>query len=139
MPDVNVLVYAHRAETRDHLRYAKWIEALATGPEPFALSEAVLHGFLRIVTNQRIFNPPSTMAQAYRFVDSLLARPQCAVLRPGPQHWQIFRDLTNRPRISGKLVADAAHAATAVENGCEWVSADTDFALFVPPLRWQHL
>jgi len=27
----------------------------------------VLHDFLRIVTNHRIFNPPSTMAQAYRF------------------------------------------------------------------------
>ena len=139
MPDVNILVYAHRAETTDHLRYAKWIETLATGPEPYALSEVVLHGFLRVATNGRIFNPPSTTAQAYRFVDSLLARPQCVLLRPGPLHWKIFRDLTNRPRVSGKLIADAVHAAIAIESGCEWVSADTDFALFSPPLRWQHL
>jgi hypothetical protein len=72
-------------------------------------------------------------------MDSLLTRPQCTLLRPGPLHWKIFRDLTSRPRISGKLVADAAHAATAIETGCEWASADTDFALFAPPLRWQHL
>jgi hypothetical protein len=36
MPDVNVLVYAHREESPDHERYAKWLASLATGPEPFA-------------------------------------------------------------------------------------------------------
>jgi predicted nucleic acid-binding protein len=36
-------------------------------------------------------------------------------------------------------VADAVHAAVAIENGCEWVTADTDFSRFVPPLRWMRL
>jgi hypothetical protein len=27
----------------------------------------------------------------------------------------------------------------AIESGCEWVSADTDFARFVPRLHWKHL
>jgi toxin-antitoxin system PIN domain toxin len=139
MPDVNILVYAHRAESREHARYAAWVQALATAPEPFALSEPVLQGFLRVVTNRRIFSPPSTTAQAWRFIDSLLERPQCTLVRAGPRHWKIFRDLTSRPGIAGKLVADAVHAALAIETGCEWVSADTDFAAFAPPLRWQHL
>lgn len=139
MPDVNVLVYAHRAETREHVRYAGWLTELATGPSPFALSETVLHGFLRIVTNRKIFNPPSTMPDAFLFLDALLARPGCCVLRPGPAHWNIFRGLCEDRNLSAKLVADAAHAALAVETGCEWVSADTDFARFVPALRWRHL
>lgn len=42
MPDVNVLVYAHRADTREHLEHAAWISRLAGGEEPFALSELVL-------------------------------------------------------------------------------------------------
>lgn len=139
MPDVNVLVYAHREETAGHARYAEWLTALASGVEPFALSEPVMHGFVRVVTNARIFEPASTSEQAFRFLDALLKRPNCCVLRPGAGHWGIFRQLCEEKKLRGKLVADAAHAALAIETGCEWVSADTDFARFAPELRWQHL
>lgn len=139
MPDVNVLVYAHREEVPAHARYAQWVIGLATGLEPFALSEPVLHGFIRVVTNPRIFHPPSTLAQALQFVDALLQRPNCVVMRPGPGHWRIYRQLCEAGPLHSKLTADAAHAALAIEMGCEWISADTDFARFAPPLRWKHL
>jgi toxin-antitoxin system PIN domain toxin len=139
MPDVNVLVYAHREETPAHARYAAWLVDLADGPEPFALSEFVLHGFVRVVTNPRIFNPPSTIGQAFRFLDALLALPNCAVIRAGSGHWGIFRELCESGKVRGKMVADAVHAALAIESGCEWVTADTDFARFAPLLRWKHL
>jgi hypothetical protein len=139
MPDVNVLVYAHREETPGHERYAAWLTALAGGSEPFALSELVLHGFIRVVTNGRIFDPPSTCGQVFDFVDELLARPGCTMIRPGLEHWTIFRQLCEDGKLRGKIVADAAHAAVAIESGCEWVTADTDFARFAPLLRWMHL
>jgi hypothetical protein len=139
MPDVNVLVYAHREETPAHGHYATWVKNLAGNPEPFALSELVLHGFLRIATNRRIFDPPSTATQAFRFIDALLERPNCCVVRPGLDHWQIFRRLCTEMQLKGNLVADAVHAAVAIESGCEWVTADTDFARFGPLLRWKHL
>jgi toxin-antitoxin system PIN domain toxin len=139
MPDVNILVYAHREGTAHHKRYAEWLTRLATGPEPFALSEIVLHGFVRVVTNPKIFQPPSTLQQAFAFLDALIARPGCTMIRPGAEHWKIFRSLCESGRAKGKLAADAAHAALAIETGCEWVTADTDFARFAPPLRWTHL
>jgi toxin-antitoxin system PIN domain toxin len=139
MPDVNILVYAHREEAREHRRYAEWLMECATGAEPFALSEPVLHGFVRVVTNPRIFDPPSTCEQAFRFLNAFLARPACILIRPGPRHWPIFHQLCTSSRISGKLVADAVHAAVAIESGCEWVTADTDFSRFAPPLRWMRL
>ncbi len=139
MPDVNILVYAHRQETPTHRRYAEWLTSLAEGPAPFALSELVLHGFVRVVTNPRIFDPPSTPAMAFRFLDALLERPGCCLIRPGPNHLNIFRRMSEDGRLQGAIVADAAHAALAIESGCEWVSADTDFARFAPQLRWQHL
>ena len=139
MPDVNVLVYAHRQESPEHQRYADWLTKLATGPEPFGISELVLHGFLRLVTSPRIFSPPSTLEQALRFIDALLSLPSCNLMRPGPQHWSIFRELCGSTRLKGPLIADAVHAALAIESGCEWVSADTDFARFAPRLRWAHL
>lgn len=139
MPDVNILVYAHREETPQHERYAAWLTKLAEGPEPFALSELVLHGFLRVATNLKIFDPPSTTTQAFRFLDALLERPGCCPIRPGEEHWAIFRQLCADGELKGNLVVDAAHAALAIESGCEWVTADTDFARFVPSLRWRHL
>lgn len=138
MPDVNVLVYAHREETHAHDRYAAWLTGLATGAEPFALSELALHGFLRVVTNPRIFDPPSTVRDGLQFIDGLIARPTCCLIRPGPHHWSIFRRLCEDGNLKGKIVADAAHAAVAIESGCEWATADTDFARFAPPLRWRH-
>jgi hypothetical protein len=139
MPDVNILVYAHREETPEHGRYAKWLADLATGAEPFALSEAVMQGFLRVVTNPRIFDPPSSATDAFAFLEALMEQPQCNVLRAGAGHWAIFRRLCRQSGVRGKLVADAVHAALAIEYGCEWVTADTDFGRFAPVLRWSHL
>jgi uncharacterized protein len=139
MPDVNILIYAHREETPVHDRYGSWLTGLAEGPAPFALSELVLHGFVRVATNRKIFDPPSTTTQVFRFLDALLERPGCCVIRPGLDHWGIFRRLCAAGELKGNLVADAAHAAVAIESGCEWVTADTDFARFAPSLRWMHL
>jgi len=139
MPAVNVLVYAHREESPSHERYAAWLVNLASGPEPFAISEFVMHGFIRVVTNPKIFDPPSTVAQALEFLDALLALPTCSVIRGGSNHWSIFRNLCETGELRGKIAADAVHAALAIETGCEWVTADTDFARFAPPLRWKLL
>ena len=139
MPDVNILVYAHREEAPEHARYASWITELVQRPEPWALSEPVMQGFIRVVTNPRIFSPASTAQQAFQFLEALSARPNCVVLRAGSGHWQIFRQLCESKSLRGKLVADAGHAALAIETGCEWVTADTDFARFAPSLRWRHL
>ena len=41
MPDVNILIYAHREEEKCHEAYAKWLKTLIDGAEPFALSVLV--------------------------------------------------------------------------------------------------
>lgn len=46
LPDVNLLIYAHRAEPPEHERYAEWLIEMAHGPEPFALSELGASGFV---------------------------------------------------------------------------------------------
>jgi uncharacterized protein len=61
LPDVNVLVYAHRQDTPEHDRYAAWLRALVESPEPFAVAEIVLAGFLRIVTNPKILECATPM------------------------------------------------------------------------------
>ena len=136
MPDVNVLVYAHREDASDHVEHAEWLSRLAAGDEPFALSELVLQGFVRVVTNPKIFVRPSTLDEALAFVDQLRRRPTCHLLRPGARHLDIFVSLCRGAHATAGLVSDAYHAALAIEHGCEWVTNDTDFARF-PGLRWR--
>jgi len=138
LPDVNVLIYAHREDsTADHPRYARWLIELATGREPFALSLLALAGFVRIVTNPRVFRRPSTLAEAFAFVGELERRPTARLIGPGPAHLEIFRRLCESSDAAGKLVADAQHAAVAIEHGCTLVTTDSDFDRF-PELRWRH-
>ena len=138
LPDVNVLIYAHIEDSiPEHAEYAAWITRLATGPEPFALSVFVLSGFIRIVTNPRVFDPPSTLNQSFGFISSLVQRPTARIVGPGPDHLGIFERLCCESGAAGKLVADAQHAAIAVEHGCTMVTTDSDFSRF-PGLRWQH-
>jgi len=137
MADVNVLIYAHRREPPDHPAYARWLVGVAQGEEPFALSELVSTGFVRIVTNPRIFQPATARGVALAFIANLRNRPNCRPLRPGPDNWRIFETLCEQADAHGKLIADAYHAALAIEHGCEWVTNDADFARF-PGLRWRH-
>ncbi len=135
--DVNVLIHAHRRESPDHARYAEWLRALATGSEPFALSELGCTGFVRIVTNRKIWAEPTKINDALQFVEQLRRRRRAHSLTHGPGSWDVFARLCLAARAHGKLVADAYHAALAIEHGCELVTADADFARFAG-LRWRH-
>ncbi|HJS73872.1 MAG TPA: TA system VapC family ribonuclease toxin [Vicinamibacteria bacterium] len=119
--DVNVLIYSHREDsTADHPRYATWLKELAAGQEPFALSVLALAGLVSIVTNPRIFKPASTLDQVFAFTAELVQRSTARVVAPGPAHLAIFEELCRDSRAEGKLVADAQHAAVAIEHAARW-------------------
>jgi hypothetical protein len=135
--DVNVLVYAFREDARDHASYRAWLGDLVSGNEAYAASEIVLSGFVRIVTHRRIFPIPTSVSAALRFVEAYKSQPNCVLVAPGPRHWEIFATLCREAEAEGGLVADAYLAAMAIESGCEWITADRDYARF-PGLRWRH-
>lgn len=136
-PDVNVLVYAHRVESPDHGGYAEWLTKVATGAEPFGLSDLVCSGFVRIVTNPRIWRPATEPTVALSFVDRLRRRRGCRLLAPGSGTWTVFARLVEGATARSKLVADAYLAALAIEHGCTLATCDGDFARF-GDLRWVH-
>jgi uncharacterized protein len=140
MPDVNVLVYAHREDEAWHAAYAAWLNRLINGPEPFALSVLVAVGFVRIVTNQRIFEDPTPLPVALAAIEHMTAHPRCRVVHPTAHHFHDVARLCRAAHSEGKHVADAQHAALAISSGCTWVTRDGDFARFEPDgLRWKHL
>ena len=112
-----------------------WLTALVEAPEPFAVAELVLAGFLRIVTNPKIFRPATPMKTALAFCRRLVEWPRAVFVAPSRTHWDLFVKMCNA--IEGPLVTDAYVAALAIEHGCELITTDSDFARF-QGLRWRH-
>lgn len=133
--DVNVLIYAHRADVPQHISVRDWYESEVNGPAAFGMAELVLSGFVRIVTSPKIFADPTPLDLALTEVEQLRRRPNFVPIRPEHRHFDIFMRLCREGNVKGKLVADAYLAALAIEHGCEWISFDRDFARF-PSLNW---
>jgi uncharacterized protein len=136
LPDVNVLLYAFRADSQDHAQYRRWLNSVVNGVAAYAISPQVLAALIRITTHPRIFVKPSSLAEVTDFARRLLAQPHCQVVQPGPRHWDIFCELCRKARGTGNLVQHAWFAALAIEFGCEWITTDRDFARF-EGLRWR--
>ena len=137
LADVNVFIHAHRPDTESSKEYAAWLTRALTGPEPFGVSSLVLSGFLRVVTNHRVFADPTPPDVALAFCEDVRSAPAAVMTLPGPRHWQIFRQLCEATGARGNVVPDAYLAALAIEHGATWISTDTGFARF-PGLRWRR-
>ena len=135
--DVNVFVHAHKEGTDRHADYQRWLTDALEGDEPFGVSEYVLSSVVRIVTNRRAFDPPSSLDEALEFVAVVRSHPNATCVTPGSRHWDIFTRLCRDAGAKGNLVPDAYLAALAIESGGEWVTTDRDYARF-SGLRWRH-
>jgi toxin-antitoxin system PIN domain toxin len=135
--DVNVLLYAFRADSERHDAYRGWLIERLASPENVGVSELVLSAMIRIATHPRVFVHPSTLEEALAFAEAIRSRPNAVPVAPGPRHWAIFRDLCERAQARGNLVLDAYFAAMAIESSCEWITTDRDYTRF-PGLRWVH-
>ena len=128
--DVNVLVHAHRADLPQHANCLRWLESVIEGDDAYGVSDIVLSGFIRVVTHPKVFVKPSPLTDALAFAAQLREQPNAVLVAPGARHWDIFQRLCIASAVRGNLVPDAYLAALAIESGCEWVTADRDFARF---------
>lgn len=131
---MNVLVLAHRADQDEHDPVRRWLEREVNSERPFALADVAVAGFLRIVTNARIYHRPTALSAAVAFVDGLVEQPTCVPVAAGSRHWAILRGLLRDADARGNLVPDAHLAAVAIEHGATVATRDRGFARF-PGLR----
>ena len=136
LPDVNVLIYAFRADFAQHAVCHRWLIDVVSGDARFGMSPTTLAAVVRITTNPRAFKEPSAIEEAFGFCEDLLNQPHCQVVEPGERHWDIFRRLCIASGTKGPRVSDAWFAALAIEWGCEWITLDRDYARF-PGLTWR--
>jgi uncharacterized protein len=135
LADVNVLIYAFRTDVPEHAVCRAWLDRTILNDGPFGVSRLTLAAVVRVTTNQRTYQTPSTLDEAFGYCADILGQPNCQVVEPGERHWDIFQRLCIETDTRGPRVTDAWFAALAIEWGCEWITTDRDFARF-PGLKW---
>jgi toxin-antitoxin system PIN domain toxin len=135
--DANILLYAEDSLHPRHEQARAWWDAQLSGNGVVCLCWPVLCAFIRIATNQRVFENPLSPEQAVARVQSWLDQPCTRVIRPTERHWTVFQQVLADGQAVAGLVTDAHLAALAIEHGCELASTDSDFARF-PKLKWNN-
>jgi hypothetical protein len=130
LPDTNLLLYAYNALDPRHTQARNWLKALLNGNEQVAFCWPVITGFLRLITNPRIFPNSFEMQEAIEIVDRWLQLPNAVVVDATDRHWHILSRLLVSAQVRAAMTTDAHIAALAIEHGATLHSADKDFARF---------
>jgi len=136
--DTNILIYAHRRDSPFHAAAAGRVRALAQGTQPWAIPWPCVHEFFSIATHPRVYDPPSTTAQACAQLSAWLESPSLVLLGEGSTHWGTLRALVTDGKVAGPLVHDARIAALCLASGVtELWTLNRDFSRF-PALKTRN-
>jgi toxin-antitoxin system PIN domain toxin len=126
--DTNVLVYAKMEGMPEHTKVSRWLSAAAADPNSdIILCETSILAFLRISTNEKLFDPPLDLNDAKDFLQHFLSLPNVGLFQPTPQHFSDVASLATDHDMSGRHMMDAHLAALALNTGAALVTRDKDF------------
>jgi predicted nucleic acid-binding protein len=104
---------------------------LAEGAGAWAIPWPCVHELLAVVTNARIYSPPTEIGVGLEYVGGLFESPNLVLLAETDLHWNTLNPLMIAGRIAGGRVHDARIAAIFMQHGVrELWSADRDFSRF---------
>ena len=84
-----------------------------------------------VVTHPRVFDPPSTLAQAAAFIEGIAASPGGATVLSGAEFLDRLLLAARATDARGNLMFDAQIAALCLEHGIDEVlTNDRDFERF---------
>jgi toxin-antitoxin system PIN domain toxin len=130
--DTNLLIYATFADTPEHGRARRWLEArLRESEGTVALCWPVVYAFLRLITSARVFGPHAlTVGDGWRAAAAYLNQPAVRLVAPGPKHAEIAAELAATPGLRSDDVPDIEIASLAIEHGLVLASHDHGFRRF---------
>ena len=128
--DANVLLHAVNRDAPQHASAKDWLDEALSGGARVAFCWAVLLAFLRLSTNERVFDEPLSVSDAITQAEDWLAQPAAVVVEPTARHLDVVQQLLAPLETGGNLVNDAHLAALAIEHRCTVVSYDSDFVSF---------
>lgn len=129
--DVNVLVAAFRADHSHHPTVRPWFDRVLVTEEAIIVPDLSWVGFLRIVTNERVFGIPSTLDEALAFLEAVTHASSYRAMSGLSRGWSDFAELATDSRASGNLVPDAYLATIARSLACPIATMDRDFRRFL--------
>jgi hypothetical protein len=135
--DVNLLVYAHDESSKLHPQARLWWETQLNGSQLIGLSWVGVLGFIRLLTNPRIFENPFSPPEILEIVRTWLEQPHVKIIHPSEQHFSRLAKLIEQVGTAGNLTTDAHLAALAIERGLILHTTDADFSRF-PGLKWKN-
>jgi len=137
-PDVNVLVAAATHDHRHHREASAWLERIVreqSSHGSLSLLPMVASGFVRVVTNPRVFAQPTSTTNAFAFLRQLLSLPGARMLSLGGE-WPSFEEICARVDLRGNDISDAWIAAAVLHHREHLATFDRGFRRF---LRGQSL
>jgi len=129
--DTNILVYAHRGDSKFHAPAERALAALAEGNSPWAIPFPCIHEFVSVVTSPRIYSPPTPLEIALDQIEAWIESPQLRLLSERDNYWSEFKRQCLRSQIVGPKVHDARIISICIDSGVKklW-TADRDFSRF---------
>ena len=130
--DTNILVYAHRRESRVHQAAAAVLRELAEGGRRWAIPWPCCYEFLSVATNRRIWRgTESSPDEAWNQLRAWIDSPSNRLIGETDGFAVILERFARRPRVRGPVVHDARVAAICLAHGVrELLTRDRDFAQF---------
>lgn len=128
-PDLNVLLAASRTDHPHHKRALDWVKraiAECAAGGSIEILPMVAAGFLRLVTNRKVFVAPTPIGEALEFIDSLLRLPGVDMPELG-REWPMLRQLSRDHGLAANDITDAWIAAAVRTLGTHLVTFDRDF------------
>ncbi|MEX5219842.1 MAG: hypothetical protein NW701_18605 [Nitrospira sp.] len=89
LPDVNVLVYAHREDSSHHSDYLDWLNQVLNSDTAFGIPDQLSPSG---EPSAHLWRSHS-LDLAMQFAESLRNHPNAGTLAPGERHWDIFHRL----------------------------------------------
>ena len=127
--DSNILLYAKMNAMSEHKIVAKWLETTVSDRNnTLHICETSILSFLRIATNEKVFQPVLPTIDAQNFIDSLLNCPNVNLLYASAKHFTEVTMLMNKLNLRGNLVMDLHLAVLALSIGATLATRDKDFA-----------
>ena len=130
--DTNLLVYAHRRESRAYETAYKVLLELSEGERVWAIPWPCCYEFFSVVTNRRIWREAATPPErAWAQLEAWAASPSNQLIGETDDFLSVLKGFVQRPRVRGAVVHDARVAAICIAHGVEMLlTRDRDFSLF---------
>ena len=133
--DTDLLIFSHNADAEQHIQSRHWLEQQFASGARVGLPWHGLLGFIRLVSNPKIFSKAESPRDAWQQVRDWLSLENVWIPQPTERHVRIMDEMFKSTRIGTQDVMDVHLAALAIEHGLILCSTDRDFVRY-PTLRW---